>query len=245
MVNVYAWPPVGVVGAEWTEIAPIGVSRSLINGGEYVSAAQRKRRVVRLNVSALARGRMGAGYVEALKRYLDGGIHLVRLWSRPINWHLDDQRDEVWRPWSIEWSVPPGGFSWETPPDGFSWFGHDPAGGVAGTDAEGFPIITLTGLPPSRLVVRPGEFITMGSLTAMVVRPAWSDASGMAVVRLLTALAGSGAAFVGTRETGVFAADELPRSVQPVGKDWSYSWAFTEVFEDEGRGPFVEVDPWT
>lgn len=245
MVNVIAWPPVGTIGAEWTEIAPVGVSRSLITGGEYVSAAQRKRRVARLDVSALAKGRMGSGYMEALKRLLDGGVHLVRLWSTPIIWHLDHEAEKTWRPWEIAWTVPPDTIDWTVPPGVLSWFSNTPFAGVAGVDDDGWPQVTVSGLPPNRLVIRPGEFVGMGGDTAMAARPARSDGAGVAVIRLLTALAGSGDAHLGARETGVFAADDMPRAVQPVGRDWTYSWAFTEVFEDEGRGPFTEVDPWT
>lgn len=92
MPNVYAWPPVGVVGHEWTEHAPVNRSRSILTGRRYVSAAQRKRRLAALNVSALARGRSGAGYMEVLKRLLAGGENLVRLNSYPVNWWLDTQR---------------------------------------------------------------------------------------------------------------------------------------------------------
>ena len=45
-------------------------------------------------------------------------------------------------------------------------------------------------------------------------------------------------------KVGVFEADDMPRAVQPLGQNWTYSWSFTEVFEDEGRGPWVEVNPW-
>ncbi len=245
MANVYAWPPVGHVAAEWSQIAPVGRSKSLITGGTYVSAAQRRRRVAKLEVSALALGRNGAGYIEVLKRLLDGGVHLVRLWSTPINWHLDDQASFTARTRPMSWIVPPGQIDWETDAEPFGWWtGPGVTEGEATTDG-GFPALRVTGLPPNQLAVRPGELITMiGGDTAMALRATSSDDDGVAVIRLLSEISGSGRVVIGTRETGVFEADSIPRAVQPMGQNWFYSWSFTEVFEDEGRGPFTEVDPW-
>jgi len=84
--HVYAWPPVGTIGTEWTEVAPIGRSETEPNGPIYQSATERPKRAATLVVSALSAGKNGAGYCEVLKRYLSGGIHYVRLNSRPINW---------------------------------------------------------------------------------------------------------------------------------------------------------------
>lgn len=240
MVNVYSWPPVAHVAAEWTMIAPVGRSRSMITGASYVSAMQRRRRVARLDVSALSLDRNGAGYMEALKRYLDGGVHLVRLYSTPIIWHLDDNAAQAGRSFPMSWIVPPASLPWEVPTDGVEWWsgGHVPIGTASGTT------LTVTGLPPLTDVVRPGEFVSLGGRTVMVRRPARSSAGGVAVIALVEPLTGSGAVVIGARETAVFEADEIPRSAQPLGQNWQYSWSFTEVFEDE-RGPFVEVDPWS
>ena len=245
MANVYAWPPVAHVAAEWTMVAPVGASRSLITGGRFVSAAQRRRRVARLDVSALSLDRSGAGYVEVLKRLLDGGVHLVRLWSTPINWHLDDDAERDRRSRPMSWVLPPTGIDWESEIGPFEWWtGPGIPEGEAITDA-GFPAIRVTGLEPERLIIRPGEMVTMiGGGTAMALRATWSDADGEAVIRLVTALTGTGAVVIGSRETGVFEADAMPRAMQPMGQNWMIGWSFTEVFEDEGRGPFVEVNPW-
>lgn len=219
MPNVYAWPPVGVTGHEWTEEAPVNTSRSLLTGARFVSAAQRKRRLVTMNVSSLARGRSGAGYVEVLKRLLAGGENLVRLHSYPIN-------------------------SWG---DAVLYTGT--LGATAGTSG-GFEILTVTGLPPETLVARPGTFLTYYSPpeelvgeTVMVMTEAMSDESGIAVIRLMSGLAGSGRVEIGTRDTGVFEAVDMPRAVQPVAGDWSYQCSFREVFADE-VGALTEVDPW-
>ena len=241
MPNVYAWPPVAHVAAEWTMIAPIGRSRSILTGASYVSAVQRRRRVAKLQVSYLSLDRNGSGYIEVLKRLLDGGVHLVRLHSTPIIWHLDDLAQNAGRTKPMSWIVPPGGISWMQPPGAIEWWtGPGVTAGVAGAGNT----VTVSGLPASQLVARPGEFVTMNGATAMVLKPARSNAAGVAVLHLVTPLSGSGPIEIGARETGVFEADDMPRAVQPFGANWSYTWTFTEVFADE-RGPFNEVDPWS
>lgn len=240
MVNVYSWPPVGYIAAEWTVIDPVSRSRSLITGATYISAAQRRRRVATLDVSALSLDRNGAGYVEAMKRLLDGGVHLVRLHSTPIIWHLDDRAENVVRTKPISWIVPPGDIDWTTPPADIAWWtGPGVTRGQALSDNR----VRVTGLPVNAPVARPGEFVTMNGVTAMVMRPAISDGDGVAILYLDLPLSGSAVIEIGSRETAVFEADAMPRAVQPVGQNWSYQWSFREVFEDE-RGPFTEIDPW-
>lgn len=250
MANVYAWPPVGAVGTEWTIDAPINASRSLITGGRYVSAHARKRRMASITASSLGRGASGAGYMEMLKRFVAGGVGLVRLNSYPINWHLDAAAAKSWRQsHQITWSQSGAGVAWTDGASAVTWFSGAILSGVAGTSG-GWPTLTVTGLPPSRLVARPGEFVTMFAsnsdqtgATAQVVTEARSNASGIAVLRLFSAMSGSGRVNIGTSDTGVFEAVSIPRAVQPVSGDWSYAWSFREVFADEVGG-FAEVNPW-
>ncbi|MFB2530717.1 hypothetical protein ACEYYA_00950 [Paracoccus sp. p3-h83] len=240
VTNVYAWPPVANVAAEWSQVAPIGVSRSLLTGAQFVSAAQRRRRVARLDVSALSLDRNAAGYLEVLKRLLDGGVHLVRLWSTPITWHLDDEADNARRSRPMSWIMPPEGLPWSMPPGALDWWtgpGRTVATATTGT------VLRIEGLPPLAQVARPGEFVTVGGQTAMILRPASADAEGRADLHLVTPITATGDALIGVRETAVFAADEMPRWVQPTGDNWTISWSFTEVHPDE-RAPWVEVDPW-
>lgn len=249
MANVYKWPPVGAISREWTQLAPVSSSRSLITGAEYVSAAQRRRRVAVIEVSSLfSPFGAGAGYMEALKRLLDGGIHLVRLeYYKPGSCWLDvtdEQRQGGW----IEWSTPPQPFGWVGPPQEIRWFqGADLPYLV--TTYGGRPAIRVDGLPPNALVVLPGEFVSVevSGLWSqfMVVSPATTNGDGVAIIQLTDAAPAGDRVSIGARDTGVFKADALPRAIEPARGDWSYAWEFTEVFEDEGRGPFVEIDPWS
>lgn len=251
-IDVIAWPPVESAGSEWTEIAPVQTSRSLITGADYTSAAQRKRRVVSLRVSAWdRRGNMGAGYVENLKLRL-GGIHAVRLYSRPINYHKDAAEDRArYENLPLTWTSGGDGLTWTMPPEALVWYSGIPLTGVIGTSG-GWNIVTVSGLPPNSLVARPAEFVKVqedaadatGS-TARVVTEAYSDASGVAVIRLFTALAYDGIITLRTSDTGVFKPDmPYPRAIQAPGQNWYYDWSFREVFADEVGG-FVEVDPWS
>lgn len=250
-IKVYAWPPVAVTGSEWTEEAPVQVSRSLVTGAEYRSAVQRKRRLATLQVAGLGlAGNMNAGYVEMLKRFL-GGVHAVRLRSYPINWWLDAQRNRAQlQKQELEWTASGLDLDWTSGGAPLIWYTGVPLTGTIGT-ADGWDIVTVTGLPPNMLVARPGEFVTARSsptdegTTAQVVAPARSDASGVAVIRLFEPLAYGGTIELGASDTGVFyPVGPYPRSVQPVSSNWHYDWSFREVFEDEVGG-FEEIDPWS
>lgn len=255
-VPVYAWPPVPAIGTEWSVVAPISESVSLITGKRFTSAAQPSRRVAQMVVGALGRGpiydgRMGAGYVEVLKRLLAGGANLVRLNSYPINWFLDQEKDAAVRQsLDLTWrdgSVP---LDWTMPSTELLWYDGTILTGTL-TTSLGFPSVTVTGLPPSRLVARPGEYVTafqneddaVGS-TRQVMAPAYSNAGGSATIRLMSALAYGGRVNIGTSESAVFrVVGELPRAVSSMLSDWSYAWQFEEVFSAEVGG-FTEVTNW-
>lgn len=247
--RVYAWPPVGVTGAEWTIDAPVNVSRSIITGARKVSAHARKRRLVSLTASSLARGKSGAGYMEALKRFISGGENLVRVNSYPINRVMDARASAASRQSQpVVWQDGGSQVDWESGGSPVLWYSGTVLTGVASTDADGWPVLTVSGLAPNVLVARPAEFVTLFSsgmtgATAQIVREAYSNASGVAVLRLFTALSGSGRVNIGVSESAVFEAVSIPRAVQPVTGDWTYSWGFREVFADEVGG-FEEINPW-
>lgn len=249
--NVYAWPPVGVTGWEWTEVAPVASSRSIISGADYTSAAGPRRKLASLNVSALGRGRSGAGFMENLKILLAGGINLVRLNSTPVNWYLDAARlQSVRQSQPLAWQDGADPLAWQSGANPLKWFNGRVLSATA-TTVSGTPALSVTGLPASQLVARPGEFVTLfnGGLsdvvgvTARVLTEAQSNASGVAVIKLMSALTGAGRVNIGTSESAVFKAESLPRAVQGITGDWSYAWSFRQVFSDEVGG-FTEVNPW-
>ncbi|MBR9841429.1 MAG: hypothetical protein GYB50_26785 [Rhodobacteraceae bacterium] len=252
-INVYAWPPVTAIGSEWTEIAPVQASQSIITGADYLSAAQRIRRYATLQVSGIGRDLMSSGYIETLKKYL-AGIHAVRLYSYPINWHLaalDQQGARSALP--LLWTADGDDLEWTSGGADMLWYSGAIISGTTGTDARGFPSITVTGLPANTLIARPGEFLTVfedekdtTGTTVMIVAPATSDSSGEAEIRLFE----SPGAFtdarvnIGESDTAVFRpVGSYPRAVQQTAADWIYTWEFREVFADEVGG-FEEIDPW-
>lgn len=252
-VNVYAWPPVGVVGSEWTEDAPVSVSRSLLSGARYVSASQRKRRLASLVVSSLGRGRMGAGYCEVLKKLLSGGESLVRLNSYPINWHLDARAQAAARQSQhLNWTTGGVDLDWTAGVVDLLWYSGTLLTCTVTTDA-GWPALAVSGLPENTLVARPGEFVTVfedeadtTGETVQVLTAATSDASGDATVRVMTAPSHGGRVNIGVSDTGVFeVVGGLPRAQQAPRGNWTYAWSFREVFADEVAGGFTEVNPWT
>lgn len=260
MINVYAWPPVGVIGHEWTEEAPIQRSRSILTGKDYISAHSRKRKRVTLVVSSLALGQTGAGYMEVLKYYLDGGANAVRLFSLPINWWQDGFNiDPAWVVSALGWQIPPQELNWANLAFNLysiplSWQELPLLSGTLGTttglSGQEFPIVTVTGLQPNLLIVRPGDIVRgyssdgTSTSSARVAKPCFSDASGVAVIFLLEPLLHADKISLRDSETAVFRPESIPRAVQPLDSDWTYSWDFREVFADEVGG-FNEVDPWS
>lgn len=250
---VYAFPPVRITAhTPWFVRAPVNVSRSFFTGARNVSAAQRPRRVAELVVSGLSGDRDGAGYMENLRLLLRGGIGLVRLTSRPVNWWMDDSRLRARRQSRpVSWVTPDDPSVEWSDGDPVTWFAGQPLMAVAITDAGGFPAIQITGGPPNILIARPGDLVTLfapiGAVTgesARVMTTARTDAAGDAVIRLMSALTGEGRVNIGTTETAVFEVLSMSEPVQPTSGNWSYSLSFSEVFANEVPGGFDEVDPW-
>lgn len=258
MVDVIAWPPVGVIGTEWTEDSPVQISRSGITGRERVSAFQRPRRLARLIVPGIGKDTMGGGYMEMLKRHLKGRVNCVRLHSYAVNWHFDSRINDPLRSLlPLNWTTGDDPLDWTAGGDPLYWFTGSVITGTS-TTVGGFPALSVSGLPPNMLVARPGEFVTVypliadadESYTSQITAPAYSDANGDAVLVLFDELpTGTGygewaRVSIGVSESAVFRPVALPRAVQPQMGQWTYEWEFRQVFEEE-VGTFTEVNPWT
>ncbi len=257
---VYSWPCVGVVGREWTVDDPVSRSTSLLTGKIYQSAAQRRRRLAVLHVSARSHDDQGAGYMEVLKRLLRGGLNAVRLNSYPINFRHGPVPDSIRQSWPLAWETGAGAdLAWRagSGPNGLKWFtgGYVDPNGVGriatatklDTSPAGFGRLAVTGLPPNAQIARVGEFVRVYGATLdtrMLLRPVRSDANGEATIWLDSETGGGGRINFGIPETGVVIADEMPRVVRPNIVDWTYDWSFRQIFEDEIEGGFTEVDPW-
>lgn len=240
--NVYAWPPVGVTSALWTVEDPVSRSVSWPTGARRTSSALRRRRLAAMQVSARSSNGAAAGMMEALKRYLRGGVHLVRLTSYPVNAGgapIDDpDRGSVPLIWRTD-LVP---LDWLAAGDELLWVSGTLLSGVSSI-VDQVPIITVTGLPPNRLVARAGEFARVGTAAAMIAIDASSDSEGEAILRLTDPLP-AGVVSIGESETAIFEATEMGSSARPTRGDWTLSWRFREVFADEIGGELLEIDPW-
>lgn len=252
MAIVYAFPPVETVSDEWTIEAPINSSRSFFTGKRMVSASQRARRIASFAVSSRAPTGSGAGYMENLKILLAGGENLVRLHSPSINpWEISKQAKILRQSEFRNWTAPQDDdFEW-TDGHPLNWVDGRVIYGEAIVDAAGFPALAIENGPPNFIIARPADLVTLFSpptaitgSTVRVMTEAKTDATGSAVIRLMSALSGSGRVNIGVSESGVFEAVSIPRSAQPLTGDWLYQWEFREVFADEVEGGFVEVDPW-
>jgi hypothetical protein len=256
MTKIIAFPPVGATQVQWFLRQPLQRSSGLLTGKRYVSALGAARIEATVAVSALARGRNGAGFSESLWRQIDGGVHLVSLFSPPANWHLDAQGEWGWgapggyrglgtNP--LQWTSAGASLPWTGGGASLVWFSGSLAAAVPGSDAAG-AFVTVSGLPPNTLVIRPAEILRSypsGDLEGVATRAitaAYSDDGGVAIIRLFAALP-AGVVSLGGAERKVFEVTNEPLSNQPVGQNWTINWQFREVFPSEISDP-VEVNPW-
>lgn len=246
MPNVIAWPRVGLVGWEIARIDRANVEYGLLTNVRRTSAPEVRRRELVANVSALSLGASGSGYMAELIEQLDGGRHLIRINARSSIWYLRDAA-RTYANTLIGWTAGSSELLWTDGVLDMSYIdGMYPLYGVPGSSA-GRPILTVSGFPPNVVVCRPSErlAVTDGDATeqARVVNIARSNGAGVAVLQLASAITISGLVSLGVRESIVCAAVDIPRAVQPMRGDWSYTWRLREVFAAE-TGAWVEVDPW-
>jgi hypothetical protein len=249
MTDVIAWPPFQLTGWELAELYPQSKSVGTIEGRSRTSSAQRGRRVATANVTGIGTGLDGAGYVRMLNRMWAGKPSLVRVECLSSLWYLArgdlDLRNNV-----LEWTDSETELLWTA--GGVELLWGDGAYALSGEPAtdSGWYSLTVSGLPPSRIVARPSELISVtdGATkeTAYVLTVARSDASGVATIRTdkPEAFTLSGPVSIGARESIVFEAQGVPRSVQGVTGTFGYQWDFREVFENEYDDGWTEVDPW-
>ncbi|MFN6976944.1 MAG: hypothetical protein ACK4OP_02385 [Gemmobacter sp.] len=247
-MKIIAWPPFGTISAEVGVEQRVQRSVALFSGRRAVSSLGPSRRVAVIGISALARGRSGAGYAHMLARLLDGGMNLVRVPLPPVTWHADRCRGAWRNTGPLDWTAAGDPLAWSAGNAALRWFAGLALAGVAGT-ADGWPVLTVSGLPPGAPAVRPGEVVRvwtpvpLASAVARALAPAHADATGAAVVRLDAALP-SGVVSLGDREDGVFEVTAIPQAAQPVSGDWSFSWPLREVLPHEVPAGAEEVDPW-
>lgn len=242
MAKVYAWPPVGVISHDWTIHAPVNTSRSLTTGRRYVSAFQPRRRVVDLSVSGGRR--YGAGYMEALKRYLDGGVHLVRLNSCKIPHGKVDVGFALRQTVPVAWLSAGKDVAWKRPSEDVMFYLGAKLTGQRNYNGP-VPQILVEGLPPNSLVGLPGETIAFAGKTYMIAAPMRSNDRGAAMARVTSLVTDdTGEVSIGIRETAVFEAVSIPRGGRAGNEFTPYDWSFREVFADEVVGGFEEIDPW-
>lgn len=243
--NVYAWPPVGIVGWELTVSDPVSASTTFPQGAVRTSSFAVRRRMATAVVPGAGISAADAGYMETLKDYLRGGQHLIRLDCYPGILHSARQTYSntigTWLSGSTEGLWDSGGTE--------GYWASGALYGTAGTSG-GFPEITVSGCPANKVVCNPHELVSILAVdgsrqSARAVKVATSDGSGVAVIRLMSALTGSGPVAIGDTESIVFRVlGDLPRAVQPTSAEWSYTWNLREVFESEFDGGWVEVNPW-
>lgn len=250
-MRIIAFPPVGYVASRWEEAGRVQSGRGFFDGQRIASAFGPVRISASFRVSALAKNRSGAGYMEMLKRQMRHGVDLVRVKSPPVNWFLDHLGNDDLRVSEIDWTTTLYGSEIDWTYTGpLAWFNDLSKQGTTGTDGKGFDTITVTGLPPNRLVCRPADVVrsyddSIQSIgVARALTEARTDASGEVTIRLDGPLP-SGIISIGDFEERVFAVNgEFPSTDQTVSGNWFYPINLIEVLPAEYAGA-TEVDPWT
>lgn len=247
MTDVIAWPPVGLTGWELTRLDPISRSVALIDGRARTSSAQRSRRLATAHVPGRNLDGSGAGYIEMLKEFLEGGRHLVRVECLAPIWHLAARGMNL-RNSPMGWTSDGSDMDWLAGNSTLLWSDNLAMYGEPRTQS-GWPALRVEGLPKNSLVARPSDRITVtndagATEASRVLTVARSDSSGVATIRVRDTFTLSGLVSIGDKESIVFEALEMPRAVQPVTGDWGYEWSFREVFSDEYPDGWTERDPW-
>ncbi len=254
MTIVYAWPCVGAIAREWTVEDRVNVSYSALTEKEYISQAGRRRRLAELRISSLSAGHQGAGYMEAMKRLLKDRVNAVRLYSYPINYRdVVGLAPPISAP--LEWLSGASQIQWMSGSSVITWitgayYTPTPYPLTLLPSQDGMGRARVTGLPASRHIARVGAFATVFNAagdafeTRMLLRAVVASGGGIANIWTDEPFTAAGSVEFNTRDTGVFKALDMPRSIKPRFGDWEYAWSFREVFADEQPDGFREVNPW-
>lgn len=248
-VNVIAWPPFQLTGWELADVFPQSRSVGLIEGRARTSSAQRARRVATANISGIGTNLDGAGYVRMLNKQWAGRPNLTRVQCMSSLWYLSrsgqDLRNNI-----LTWTDSGTELLWTDTSTELLWGdGEFALSGEPLTDGDWYGL-TVSNLPPSQIIARPSELISVSTNTAtetaFVMKTTSSNADGVATIRTdkATAFTLDGLVSIGHGEEIVFEAQSVPRSVQGTSGTFGFQWDFREVFADEYAGGFVEVDPW-
>jgi hypothetical protein len=242
MPDVFAWPPVQLVGHEHTISRPIQRAEGL-SGTAQGSQSEPTRRMVRAAVAGIGTDGAGAGYIEMLKHLMDGKLAFVRMTPLPQHW-IGAVRGMVGERGGegVNWATGGVDLNWQTNGVDLLWASGRVITAVAGADT--WPFLDCSGFQPNKQIAVPSELVAVAGQTARVLRVARSDGAGNARVYLATALP-SGTAVFGVRESMAFEIVKFPRAMQPLSGNYRYDFELREVFASEYLDGFNEVSPWT
>jgi hypothetical protein len=194
MAKIYAFPPVGLTGWRLAEERRVNRSAYALDGRRAVAGIGPARRDLDLTVSALSKDRAGAGYLNQLWRYIEGGVHLVRVPLPPENWHLDRTAlfDRLGN-YLIQWAAGADLLEWQSGADDLVWFRNDRLAVPITLDGYAHAV-QVANLPPGEVVARPGDWLRvyaadgLTSSVARVVDLSRADGAGVATIPLASAL---------------------------------------------------------
>lgn len=247
---MYEWPPFEITGWALDEVFPQSRSVGLIQGEARTSSALKVRRNATAIVSGIGENLDGAGYVRMLNRQWGGKPMLTRVECLSTLWWGGRLSNPDLVSNILNWTAGAVDMVWTAGAVDMIWGAGDYTLTGSPSTVSGWYCLAISGLPPSSIVARPSEKISVtdGSTIqeAYVLRTCRSNSSGVATIYTdkLSAFSINGIVSIGQAETIVFEAQSVPTSVQSADGTYAFQWQFREAFASEYAGGFSYVDPW-
>jgi len=238
---VYEFPPVNYTAQSRALTTERSTSTDL-QGRPYFSQYKAARTEYEVTVSAVGRGRTGAGYMEHLRRLLDGKAPFVRIEIKPLTWPLAVRQAQAARNHgALSWVYQGAALTWTYKDQPLVW---ETAliSVVSGSDASG-AYIDVTGCLPNRVVAYPGEVVRQGGRTVYVVGLARSASDGSARIFVSDVLE-TGSAAIAPREIVIARVLSLSANSHDLSGTADYALQLVEVLPDDVPGGIEVVNPW-
>lgn len=241
MPTVYDLPPLSYQAQSQSLENARNMSRG-ISGSMRISQTRASRRKFQITFNGIGGYGGGAGYIEDLRRRLDGVLPLVRVRVFPDHWHIDMHEAIKARGHGpVQWLYQGQPMFWQytAQPMTWWWSGLSVATGVD----NGGNYLDVTGMAPHKVIAYPGELVEQNDITGRVVGVSRANASGAARIYVDTAFA-DGVVYISSLKWVTVSLDSLEPVTIPATGGISVGFMATEVFETDYFDPLEYENPW-
>lgn len=241
MPIVYDMPPISYT-AQSQGLENARNMSSGISGARRISQTRKSRRLFSIEIPGIGPDRVGEGYIEQLRRYVDGKLPLVRIEVRPDGWHIAAREMIAARGHgAVTWRWQGGQMSWRYQGQPLAWW-WSALSITPGIDYGG-DYVYATGLQPSTFVAMPGELVRQGSTEGRVRGAVRSNASGDARIYVDQAFQ-PGHVLISPKQYTVAVIDELSPILSPSSGNYGATLTGTEAFASDYVDGFQYENPW-